>query len=140
VILARAGRRAEALARAEQNLKRFPKDLWTRLHVGDVHRELGDLARAESAFRDAAELADTLDDPEAAAGAWERLAELLGGQPDRADQAREAALEAEAWRLACADDDDDELFAAEPYGVLKAGRNDPCPCGSGRKYKRCCGA
>ena len=22
----------------------------------------------------------------------------------------------------------------------KANRNDPCPCGSGRKYKRCCGA
>jgi uncharacterized protein len=22
----------------------------------------------------------------------------------------------------------------------KAGRNDPCPCGSGRKYKHCCGA
>jgi uncharacterized protein len=21
----------------------------------------------------------------------------------------------------------------------KTGRNDPCPCGSGRKYKRCCG-
>jgi len=21
----------------------------------------------------------------------------------------------------------------------KAGRNDPCPCGSGRKFKRCCG-
>ncbi len=21
----------------------------------------------------------------------------------------------------------------------KAGRNDPCPCGSGRKYKQCCG-
>lgn len=20
-----------------------------------------------------------------------------------------------------------------------AGRNDPCPCGSGRKYKKCCG-
>ena len=24
--------------------------------------------------------------------------------------------------------------------VPKVGRNDPCPCGSGRKYKRCCGA
>ena len=23
--------------------------------------------------------------------------------------------------------------------TLKAGRNDPCPCGSGRKYKHCCG-
>ena len=22
---------------------------------------------------------------------------------------------------------------------VKVGRNDPCPCGSGRKYKRCCG-
>ena len=21
----------------------------------------------------------------------------------------------------------------------KVGRNDPCPCGSGKKYKRCCG-
>lgn len=23
--------------------------------------------------------------------------------------------------------------------VMKVGRNDPCPCGSGKKYKRCCG-
>jgi preprotein translocase subunit SecA len=24
--------------------------------------------------------------------------------------------------------------------IPKVGRNDPCPCGSGKKYKRCCGA
>ena len=24
-------------------------------------------------------------------------------------------------------------------GVKKIGRNDPCPCGSGKKYKKCCG-
>ena len=24
-------------------------------------------------------------------------------------------------------------------GEKKAGRNDPCPCGSGKKYKKCCG-
>ena len=23
---------------------------------------------------------------------------------------------------------------------MKPGRNDPCPCGSGSKYKKCCGA
>ncbi|MCK5759293.1 MAG: SEC-C domain-containing protein, partial [Clostridiales bacterium] len=23
--------------------------------------------------------------------------------------------------------------------VIKVGRNDPCPCGSGKKYKKCCG-
>ena len=27
-----------------------------------------------------------------------------------------------------------------PGGAAKAGRNDPCPCGSGKKYKRCHGA
>ena len=25
------------------------------------------------------------------------------------------------------------------YNGDKIGRNDPCPCGSGKKYKRCCG-
>ena len=24
-------------------------------------------------------------------------------------------------------------------GEVKVGRNDPCPCGSGKKYKKCCG-
>jgi hypothetical protein len=23
-------------------------------------------------------------------------------------------------------------------GAVKTGRNDPCPCGSGKKFKRCC--
>jgi preprotein translocase subunit SecA len=26
-----------------------------------------------------------------------------------------------------------------PVRVKKVGRNDPCPCGSGKKYKKCCG-
>jgi hypothetical protein len=32
--------------------------------------------------------------------------------------------------------------AVEPYRreSPKVGRNDPCPCGSGRKFKKCCGA
>jgi hypothetical protein len=24
--------------------------------------------------------------------------------------------------------------------MTEIGRNDPCPCGSGKKYKKCCGA
>lgn len=28
----------------------------------------------------------------------------------------------------------------EPRRSQKIGRNEPCPCGSGRKYKKCCGA
>ena len=41
----------------------------------------------------------------------------------------------------------DEELAAEweneqepPATSVKPGRNDPCPCGSGKKYKKCCGA
>ncbi|MDE2180832.1 MAG: preprotein translocase subunit SecA, partial [candidate division NC10 bacterium] len=34
------------------------------------------------------------------------------------------------------------VAAAAPIKVVgkKIGRNDPCPCGSGQKYKKCCGA
>ena len=34
-----------------------------------------------------------------------------------------------------------ELSAAQPYTRAgeKVGRNDPCPCGSGKKFKQCCG-
>ena len=28
----------------------------------------------------------------------------------------------------------------QPVRSEKIGRNEPCPCGSGRKYKKCCGA
>ncbi len=34
----------------------------------------------------------------------------------------------------------DEKKVSEPRKVgQKVGRNDPCPCGSGKKYKKCCG-
>jgi tetratricopeptide (TPR) repeat protein len=29
--------------------------------------------------------------------------------------------------------------SVRPSGVPKVGRNDPCPCGSGKKFKKCCG-
>jgi uncharacterized protein YecA (UPF0149 family) len=32
-----------------------------------------------------------------------------------------------------------ELDRTKEYGQ-KVGRNDPCPCGSGKKYKKCCGS
>lgn len=34
----------------------------------------------------------------------------------------------------------DGVAPASSRAVAKVGRNDPCPCGSGRKYKKCCGA
>jgi SWIM/SEC-C metal-binding protein len=31
------------------------------------------------------------------------------------------------------------LNPPEPVQSSKVGRNNPCPCGSGKKYKKCCG-
>ena len=33
----------------------------------------------------------------------------------------------------------DGIVKKQPRKVQKIGRNDPCPCGSGKKYKQCCG-
>jgi preprotein translocase subunit SecA len=35
-----------------------------------------------------------------------------------------------------------EVITAKPKNEQgeKVGRNDPCPCGSGKKYKKCCGS
>ena len=32
------------------------------------------------------------------------------------------------------------LNPPQPVKSEKIGRNDPCPCGSGKKFKKCCGA
>jgi SEC-C motif-containing protein len=31
------------------------------------------------------------------------------------------------------------MVKPKPVTVSKIGRNEPCPCGSGAKYKKCCG-
>jgi len=38
--------------------------------------------------------------------------------------------------------DKEQASAPDPYHkpTAKVGRNDPCPCGSGKKYKKCCGS
>ena len=35
--------------------------------------------------------------------------------------------------------DSNKVKKATPKRVNKIGRNNPCPCGSGKKYKQCCG-
>ncbi len=48
--------------------------------------------------------------------------------------------------LACDEEDQDEVWQDHRPSIVdtftreqpKVGRNDPCPCGSGKKYKKCC--
>ena len=59
---------------------------------------------------------------------YQRSGKRLATHAERIHLAREA----HAWRVV-----DIDLITAEPKPRL--GRNAPCPCGSGKKYKRCCG-
>jgi uncharacterized protein YecA (UPF0149 family) len=34
----------------------------------------------------------------------------------------------------------EDVMGSEQRKTDKIGRNDSCPCGSGKKYKKCCGA
>jgi hypothetical protein len=36
--------------------------------------------------------------------------------------------------------DAEDIFDAPTPAPSKTGRNDPCPCGSGKKFKKCCGS
>jgi hypothetical protein len=47
------------------------------------------------------------------------------------------------WRGIAEEKDSNQnsfLYSAPINVEQKVGRNDPCPCGSGKKYKKCCGA
>jgi uncharacterized protein len=57
-------------------------------------------------------------------------------EEDPAQMVRFAAVNLHAY---WAEQRTDEDLQHEPARVLaKVGRNDPCPCGSGKKYKQCC--
>jgi len=70
-------------------------------------------------------------------------AQLLGGRPEHALVSFTArwhdqqGAHAQHERLAFVQCDGTWYFI-DPTVPLNAGRNDPCPCGSGQKFKKCC--
>lgn len=127
-ILAEAGRKEEAIKQVEENLQRFPEDVWIMINAGDAYYSLGD-RKAEEFFLRGYEMAG--ENKYDKAGALERLMDYYRWQ----GMEEKAKTFEEEYRL---------LTAPPPsrteQGVKakKIGRNDPCPCGSGKKYKKCC--
>ncbi|HEY9397748.1 MAG TPA: UPF0149 family protein [Burkholderiales bacterium] len=67
--------------------------------------------------------------------------------PPMSDKKREELIQDMAWNLTIINRyfADDRLTGGVPREPMrreapKVGRNDPCPCGSGKKYKQCCGS
>lgn len=125
-------------ATTDPRFERFAADLWAATTgrpegagpaylLGAIAESRGDVALAERRYREAL-----------AVDRWCVQADLglLGFEIDRGDYA--PAL-ARMRRLEFPEDEPDRRWVASLVGpaLPKVGRNDPCPCGSGRKYKAC---
>jgi tetratricopeptide (TPR) repeat protein len=135
VILAESGRADEARSRAEAAVAAWPDDPWVHAKAGDVHAALDDADRAEQAYRRAIEVAHATGDHDVEF-VGDRLVNLLADQPGREAEAKAVHAETRKAARRRRGASGEPVRRAGP----KIGRNDPCPCGSGKKYKRCCGA
>jgi len=94
-------------------------------------RPTADLARARAEHRSAAPIATPAGggEPPVPVSDPRRAAPTPLGQPGRGStEATSAVLKDQPTR------------GTVVRSEKKVGRNDPCPCGSGKKYKNCCGA
>jgi hypothetical protein len=85
-----------------------------------------------------------VDEPEAERILRE-VSRRFGPPPIQLPRERAAEFSGCIMRILLQEDASSRIAYTDPPGQgtlhapAKAGRNDPCPCGSGRKYKRCCG-
>jgi preprotein translocase subunit SecA len=77
---------------------------------------------------------------QAKAATAEEAARLQRQMAQRQRQMQEGRADAEGKLAEPAPRPATRQQAAAPAGGPKVGRNDPCPCGSGKKYKKCHGA
>jgi hypothetical protein len=135
------GRREEAALQYRAAVQTDPANVEACASLADLAREAGDRTEARHMLQRVLELVPTStlsrqDREEYMQFALEELAELEG--PARSTPRR--------TELAFATGPQRRGSAVQPSGTQqpvrragKVGRNDPCPCGSGKKYKKCCG-
>ena len=144
--LAKAGFDREAADQAQANLDRFPDDSCVLITSGFAFAR-SDPERADSLFRRALLLARPEEDPSGYEEVYEHYIAFLGGQEGREADQEAARRQLASWRrsqgrLSVSAELVPGAAVSRPVAraAPKVGRNEPCPCGSGRKYKRCCGA
>lgn len=155
VSLALLGRCDEAVQRVQASLLLRPDTAWTFLCAGDAYDHLGDVDTAVGFWKRSFDLEPDLEtwtdthnrisEALTAAGRPEEVRAILREYPaPMVDEVGEFGEEID-------DDFDEETFIRQPdarwdapapvapiKAAVKIGRNDPCPCGSGKKYKKCC--
>jgi uncharacterized protein len=109
-------------------------------HVEPRHLEEQDIFDCSFAIEAVAELPERLEALDELREGDETREDVLNNYRDELADA--AALLDEAWSDARLAAIKAEVARTQPIvnSAPKVGRNDPCTCGSGKKYKKCCGA
>lgn len=130
--------RERAFELVESSLGKNPGDAAVLADLGVALERLGDAARAERCYREALRFAGT--DLEFRRKTIATLVRLLESQ-GRSLEVKQLELSESRWRSRFLST---SAVTGVPQTVKnsapKVGRNDPCPCGSSKKYKKCCGA
>jgi uncharacterized protein YecA (UPF0149 family) len=125
-------------------MKSFPSEAWIYITAAEVYEKAGAPDKSSEIFRVAL---DVVKDKTFRQDVYERFIEFL----KRTGKTAEAEKLEEQSRK----EDRDDRDTAKPVGKImaspmsvhtgsvdkgkeKIGRNDPCPCGSGKKHKKCC--
>lgn len=112
------------------------------ISLGDVERSFAD---GEARFRDALKhcpqtgVQDTIEHLSGWAAFRERKVAEASPSVRPPTGRKIEAIRADEWADAHIPAHDESPVTIRKTG-LRVGRNDPCPCGSGKKLKKCCGA
>jgi uncharacterized protein YchJ len=146
IALAALGRRTESLLRIESALSSNRWQAWTHFDAGRAYRQLGDIDDAIRSWKSAmslnyshalrSEARQCIQETLEPAGRKEEADAILLEFP--APPVMDDHLDNSANRSSESKHPGNWPPVVPVRAAPKIGRNDPCPCGSGKKYKKCC--
>lgn len=144
--LFREGKIAEAYEHYEKWLPEDPQNVRGTYSYSWILLENGHAAKAYEVVKNVVWRAPCYEDNELLFMQAEQLADLLGKEYECKWYRQQLDKFAESMRTWYQEEDDELLFdefsTPKQIPVVKDKKiypNDPCPCGSGKKYKKCCG-
>jgi tetratricopeptide (TPR) repeat protein len=135
VVLWEAGAKEEGRAALAAAREKHPDHCWPELRSGYVAEQEERDDEAKRHYESAVEKARKGGDPKELRFAWDGLVQFHSerGERDTAVELSRKMLEE------CPDLQEELKVETIVNDSAKVGRNDPCPCGSGKKHKKCCG-
>ncbi|GAC1431257.1 MAG: hypothetical protein NVSMB65_04770 [Chloroflexota bacterium] len=133
------GRRDAAVEQYRMVVQADPANVEAHVNLARLARDAGDRAAARRLYQHVLDVIPTStlseqEQEEYLSATYDALRELI-----EEDLAHLGVLTSDPARPAAPHQSGTAVAPTLPRQARRVGRNDPCPCGSGKKYKKCCG-